>query len=54
MLEFQRGQKESIRRLCGGLELDLELYHRAPVTIDVTCFGLDGSGRLSDERYFVF
>ena len=34
-----RGQKESIRRLCGGLELELEFYHKAPLEIDVGCFG---------------
>ncbi len=54
MMDFLRGQKESIRRLCGALELDLEIYHRSSVEIDVTCFGLDAAGRLSDERYFVF
>ena len=54
MLDFLRGQKESVRRLCSGLELDLELYHKAPLEIDIECFGLDAAGRLSDERYFVF
>lgn len=54
MLDFLRGQKESILKLCSSLSLDVELYHKAPVEIDVTCFGLDASGRLSDERYFVF
>ena len=50
MLDFLRGQKESIRRLCGGLELELEFYHKAPLEIDVGCFGLDDAGKLSDER----
>lgn len=54
MLDFLRGQKESIPKLCGGLELDVELYHKAPMEIDVSCFGLDGAGHLSDERYLVF
>ncbi len=54
MLDFLRGQKESVRRLCSSLELDLELYHKAPLEIDIGCFGLDAAGRLSDERYFVF
>lgn len=54
MVDFLRGQKASIQSLCASLTLDLELYHKAPVEIDVTCFGLDLSGRLSDERYFVF
>ena len=54
MLDFLRGQKESIRRLCGGLELELEFYHKAPLEIDVGCFGLDDAGKLSDERYFIF
>ena len=54
MLDFLRGQKESVRRLCSGLELDLELYHKAPLEIDIGCYGMDAGGRLSDERYFVF
>lgn len=54
MLDFLRGQKESISKLCGGLELELELYHKAPMEIDVCCFGLDDSGQLSDEQYFIF
>lgn len=54
MLEFKRGQKESIEKLCGSLELDIEFFHKAPMEIDCTCFGLDEAGRLSDERYFVF
>ena len=62
MLDFLRGQKESIRRLCGGLELELEFYHKAPLEIDVGCFGLDDAGKLSDEvdrnlsneHFFVF
>lgn len=54
MPDFLRGQKASIQSLCGGLELELELYHKAPMEIDVSCFGLDSAGRLSDERYLVF
>lgn len=54
MQDFLRGQKESIQKLCGGLELDVELYHKGTLNIDVTCFGLDSAGRLSDERYFIF
>lgn len=53
-MDLLRGQKASIRQLCGGLELEVELYHKAPLEIDVSCFGLDDAGRLSDERYLVF
>lgn len=54
MVDFLRGQKGSIQSLCSSFCFDLELYHKAPIEIDVTCFGLDPAGRLSDERYFIF
>ena len=54
MIEALRGQRESISGLCGGADCVLELYHKAPMELDVACFGLDSAGRLSDEQYFVF
>ena len=53
MIEALRGQRESISGLCGGADCVLELYHKAPMELDVACFGLDSAGRLSDEQYFV-
>lgn len=54
MLEFLRGQRESITKICGSCELDIEFYHKGSMEIDTTCFGLDAAGRLSDEQYFIF
>lgn len=54
MLDLRRGQKESLQKLCQGSALVVELEHKAGMEIDCTCFGLDASGKLSDERYCVF
>lgn len=54
MMELQRGQKISVQTVCRSWLLEVELRHQGPVTVDVSCFGLDGAGRLSDERYFLF
>ena len=54
MMELQRGQKISVQTVCRSWTLEVELRHEGPLTVDVSCFGLDGAGRLSDERYFLF
>lgn len=54
MMELQRGQKISVQAVCRSWTLEVELRHEGPLTVDVSCFGLDGAGRLSDERYFLF
>ena len=54
MLDLQRGQKISIQTVCRTWTLEVELRHQGPLAVDVSCFGLDGAGRLSDERYFLF
>ena len=54
MLDLQRGQKISIKTVCRTWTLEVELRHQGPLAVDVSCFGLDSAGRLSDERYFLF
>ena len=54
MMELQRGQKISVQTVCRSWTLEVELRHEGPLTVDVSCFGLDGAGHLSDERYFLF
>lgn len=54
MLDLQRGQKISIQTVCRTWTLEVELRHQGPLAVDVSCFGLDSAGRLSDERYFLF
>ena len=54
MMQLQRGQKISVQTICRTWSLEVVLQHQGPLVIDVSCFGLDGAGRLSDERYFIF
>ena len=55
MKQFSRGQKSKLDDLgCGqsfNVEVELKL---AGTSADVSCFGLDASERLSDDRYMVF
>ncbi|MGW2230858.1 TerD family protein [Streptomyces formicae] len=53
--EFQRGHKAKISDLTAGTDLYVGVQISAPgLTFDISCFGLDASERLSDDRYFVF
>lgn len=54
MMQLQRGQKISVQTICRTWSLEVVLQHQGPLVIDVSCFGLDGAARLSDERYFIF
>ncbi|MFF1377287.1 TerD family protein [Streptomyces sp. NPDC058308] len=53
--EFQRGHKAKISDLTPGTDLYVGVQISAPgLTFDISCFGLDASERLSDDRYFIF
>lgn len=56
MLQMQRGQKAKITDLTADLTLEVVIEHglSGGGTLDVSCFGLDSHGRLSDDRYFIF
>jgi len=54
MLEFKRGQREPLKKLCGGSGLEIEIYNNAPMGIEVYCFCLNPEGRLSEEHDFLF
>lgn len=55
MQEFVRGQKTKLAALTSSQQLRVGLRaHSLSQRYDVSCFGLDAQGRLSDERYFVF
>jgi len=56
MKELSQGQKGKLVELDVGevFEVAVNVALRNRQSIDVSCFGLDGSGRLSDDRYFVF
>ncbi|MFD4629550.1 TerD family protein [Streptomyces sp. NPDC058284] len=53
--QFQRGHKAKISDLTPGTDLYVGVQISAPgLTFDISCFGLDASERLSDDRYFIF
>ncbi|MEV6165336.1 TerD family protein [Streptomyces sp. NPDC052052] len=53
--EFQRGHKAKISDLTPGTDLYVGVQIAGPgLTFDISCFGLDASERLSDDRYFIF
>lgn len=56
MLEMKRGQKARIADLTQEMKLTVVLeYGRTDGrALDVSCFGLDANGSLSDERYLIF
>jgi tellurite resistance protein TerA len=55
MNEFTRGQKGKLADLgCSSpFSVDLDII-AAGMAVDVSCFGVDASDKLSDERYMVF
>ena len=56
MSTFQQGQKSPLADLTTAdrLEVGIQLGNPGNMSIDVSCFGLDEAGKLSDDRYFVF
>ena len=54
-MELQKGQKCKLTDLTEDGRLRLSVAVSLPAgEADVTCFGVDGAGKLSDDRYFVF
>ncbi|MES2709795.1 MAG: VWA domain-containing protein [Verrucomicrobiota bacterium] len=55
METLKRGQKLKLEILSSGKQLEAGLRIALPGSVlDYSCFGLDGQGKLSDERYFIF
>ncbi|MCA9560341.1 MAG: TerD family protein, partial [Myxococcales bacterium] len=56
MSTFQRGQKSKLEDLTPAtkIEVGVSLGNPRGLDIDVSCFGLDEAGKLSDDRYFIF
>nr|MDT0666624.1 TerD family protein [Micromonospora sp. DSM 115978] len=52
--QFDRGQKSQLSAITPGTDLYVGIQINAPGEWDVSCFGLDASDQLSDDRYFVF
>lgn len=49
-----KGQKAKIQDVIGSETFEVNIYVNAPMTIDITCFGLDEKKHLSDDRYMIF
>lgn len=56
MKEFARGQKSKLQDLTNSTDLTVSLDAQASGSpeFDISCFGVDADGKLSDDRYFVF
>ncbi len=56
MKEFTRGQKSKLADLTPSTDLTvgLDLQASGSPSFDLSCFGVDADGKLSDDRYFVF
>lgn len=53
-MQLVRGQKVKLSDLTSSMQIELQVRMRGNGTYDVTCFGLDQNGKLSDDRFFVF
>lgn len=53
-MSLQKGQKLKLDSNMAAAEIAVHCTVRAPFHIDVSCFGLDVNGKLSDEAYMVF
>jgi tellurite resistance protein TerA len=56
MTNFMRGQKQKLSDLnvSATLDVQLSIAPGAGHVVDLAAFGLNGEGRLSDDRYFIF
>lgn len=54
-MNLLKGQKIKIQDLTPSARIELHTSVRMRSgEVDVTCFGVDGKGKLSDDRYFIF
>ena len=55
MSQLMRGQKIKLADLTQSLQLRAGIgAQSAALSFDISCFGVDAQGQLSDDRYFVF
>ncbi len=54
MRSFVRGEKAKLGDLTPSLQLTVSVAIEGGDTYDVSCFGVDAAGQLSDDRYFIF
>ena len=55
MPQLMRGQKTKLADLTPALQMRAGIGASSPsLSFDISCFGVDANGKLSDDRYFVF
>jgi stress response protein SCP2 len=53
-MSLLKGQKVKLDENVFNQEAKVQIKYVAPFAIDISCFGLDENGKLSDENYMVF
>ncbi|WP_426075667.1 vWA domain-containing protein [Janthinobacterium sp. PSPC3-1] len=53
-MSLQKGQKLKLDSSTVAADITVRCTLKAPFHIDISCFGLDANGKLSDEAYMVF
>lgn len=54
-MELQKGQKLKLTDLTAATQITVSVTAKMKTgAADITCFGVDAGGKLSDDRYFVF
>ena len=54
MQTFVRGQKSKLSDLTPSMNIGVVIQVDGADTYDISCFGVDSEGKLSDDRYFIF
>jgi tellurite resistance protein TerA len=55
MRSFQKGEKARLSELTPGQDVSVGVQlQTAGGDVDISCFGVDAQGKLSDDRYFIF
>ena len=55
MRSFQKGEKTRLSELTSAEEVSVGVQLQASGgDVDISCFGVDAQGKLSDDRYFIF
>lgn len=54
MTPLSQGQRVAVSKITAATSLKIDIQLPSSLTIDLACFGLDASGKLSDDKYMVF
>ena len=54
-MDLQRGMRDQLEKYVDLRQsVDIQMNTSGSAVYDYCCFGVDGAGRLSDDRYMVF